>query len=58
MKYRLIYNDNKEVVSLIESTGTTCSNGNKIIDGSLSDIYQIIEDLELTNYPPLSSFVQ
>jgi len=54
--YRLIYNHQKEVIDIIEATGTTCSNGNKIIEGSLYDIYQIIAELNLTNHIPLSSF--
>jgi hypothetical protein len=54
--YRLIYNNEKEVIDIIEATGTTCSNGNNIIEGSISDIYQIISELNLTNNIPLSSF--
>jgi hypothetical protein len=55
MNYRLIHN-NQEVITIIEATGITNSNGNEIIDGTLEEIYQLIPDLNLTNTIPMSAF--
>jgi len=55
MNYRLVHN-NKEVITIIEATGTTCSNSNEIVEDSLEDIYQVISDLNLTNTIPMSAF--
>lgn len=57
MNYRLIHN-NQEVLTIIEATGITNSNGNEIVDGSLEEIYQLISDLNLTNTIPMSAFGQ
>jgi hypothetical protein len=56
MNYRLIHN-NTEVVAIIEATGTTCSNGNTIFEGTIQEVMSEVESLNLTNCPPLSSFV-
>lgn len=55
MNYRIVHN-NQEVINIFEATGTTCSNGNEIIDGTLEEIYQLIADLNLTNTIPMSAF--
>jgi hypothetical protein len=57
MNYRIVHN-NQEVIDIFEATGTTCSNGNEIIDGTLEEIYQLITDLNLTNFIPISAFQQ
>lgn len=57
MNYRLVHN-NQEVITILEATGITNSNGNEIIDGSLEEIYQLISDLNLTNTIPMSAFQQ
>jgi hypothetical protein len=57
MNYRIVHN-NQEVIDIFEATGTTCSNGNEIIDGTLEEIYQLITDLSLTNSIPISAFQQ
>jgi len=57
MNYRLVHN-NKEVITILEATGTTCCNGCEIIDDTLENLYQLITDLNLTNTIPMSSFQQ
>lgn len=57
INYRLIHN-NQQVIDIFQATGTTCSNGNEIVDGSLEDLYQLISDLNLTNTIPMSAFQQ
>lgn len=57
MNYRIVHN-NQEVIDIFKATGTTCSNGNEIIDGTLEEIYQLITDLNLTNSIPISAFQQ
>jgi hypothetical protein len=57
MNYRIVHN-NQEVIDIFEATGTTCSNGNEIIDGTLEEIYQLIADLNLTNSIAISAFQQ
>lgn len=57
MNYRLVHN-NQDVLTILEATGITCSNGNEIVEGSLEEIYQLITDLNLTNTIPMSAFVQ
>lgn len=57
MNYRIVHN-NKEVLTIMEATGITCSNGNEIIEGSLEEIYQLISDFNLTNTIPMSAFQQ
>lgn len=54
-QYRLIH-DNIKVVNIIEASGITCSNGNEIVDGNLEEIYNLIDQLNLTNHIPLSCF--
>jgi hypothetical protein len=57
MNYRLVHN-NQDVLTILEATGTTCSNGNEIVEGSLEEIYQLITDINLTNTIPMSAFQQ
>jgi hypothetical protein len=57
MNYRIVHN-NQEVIDIFEATGTTCSNGNEITDGTLEEIYRLIADLNLTNSIPMSAFQQ
>lgn len=57
MNYRLVHN-NQEVITILEATGTTCSNGNEIVEGTLEEIYDLISDLNLINTIPLSAFQQ
>lgn len=55
MNYRLVHN-NEKVIAIFEASGTTCSNGNEIIDGSLQEVYDLIGKLNLTNTIPMSTF--
>lgn len=57
INYRLIHN-NQEVLDIFEATGTTCSNGNEIVEGSLEEVYQLISNFNLTNTIPMSAFQQ
>lgn len=54
-QHRLIHN-NIKVIDIIDASGTTCSNGNEIVDGYLKDLYDLIDQLHLTNHIPLSCF--
>jgi hypothetical protein len=57
MNYRLVHN-NQDVFTILEATGITCSNGNEIVEGTLQEIYLLINDLNLTNTIPMSAFQQ
>jgi hypothetical protein len=55
MNYRIVHN-NQKVIDIFEATGITCSNGNEIVEGTLEEIYQLVDNLNLTNTIPISAF--